>query len=92
MDPLKKYDTRNLPSAGHKKSEHSFRQIGPTYRTNSSGIRQDRRQGDRRTFAEDFLKEHSNSGRNIALMGIAASYGTVPKKPQPSAQSFGFPS
>lgn len=92
MDPLKKYDARNLPLAHQKKSEHSFRQMGSAFITNSSGIKQDGTQADRRTFAEDFLREHSNSGRNIALIGISDSYGTAPKKPQPSAQSFGFPS
>jgi hypothetical protein len=92
MDLLKKYDARNLPSARQKKSEHSFRQIGRAYITNSSGIKQDGTQAGRRTFAEDFLREHSNSGRSIALIGIAATYGTAPKKLQPSAQSFGFPS
>ena len=92
MDPLKKCDARNLPLAGQKKSEHSFRRISPAHITNSSGIKQDGAQADRRTFAEDFLKEHSSSGRSIALIGIAASYGTASKKLQPSAQSFGFPS
>jgi hypothetical protein len=92
MDLLKICDTRNLPSTRQKKSEHSFRQMGQAYITNSSGIKQDGTQADRRTFAEDFLREHSNSGRSIALIGIAASYGTAPKKLQPSAQSFGFPS
>jgi hypothetical protein len=92
MDPLKKCDTRNLPSTRRKKSEHLFRKLGHAYVTNSAGIKQDGTQADRLTFAEDFLREHSNSGRSIALIGIAASYGTVPKKLQPSAQSFGFPS
>lgn len=92
MDTIRKYDARNLTSAHQKKMEHSFRQMGSAFITNSSGTKQDGTQADRRTFAEDFLKEHSNSGRSIALMGIAASYGNAPKKPQPSAQSFGFPS
>jgi 23S rRNA pseudoU1915 N3-methylase RlmH len=92
MDTIRKYDARNLTSAHQKKSEHSFRQMGSAFITNSSGTRQDGTQADRRTFAEDFLKEHSNSGRNITLIGIAGSYGAAPKKMQPSAQSFGFPS
>ena len=92
MDPLTKYDARNLPSAHQKKSEHSFRQMGSAFITNPSGIKQDGTQADRRTFADDFLKEHSNSCWGIALMGIAGGYETAPKKPQPSAQSFGFPS
>jgi len=92
MDFLKKLDARKFLSARQKRSEYSFGQMSPAFITDSSGIKQDGTKADRRTFAEDFLVEHSNSGRSIALIGIAASYGTAPKKPQPSAQSFGFPS
>jgi len=92
MNPLKRYDTRNLPLVRSKKSEYSLRLMTPAYITNSSGIKQDGTRADRRTFAEDFLREHSNSGRPIALIGIATSYGTAPNRLQLSAQSFGFPS
>jgi hypothetical protein len=66
--------------------------MGRVYITRSSGINQDGTQTNRLTFAEDFMMEHSNFGRSIALLGIAARRGTAPKKLQPSAQSFGFPS
>lgn len=92
MDSLKNCGVRDIPPARQKKSEHSFRQTGSAFIASSSGIKQDGTEAARRTFADDFLKEHSNSGRNIALIGISASYGTAQKKPQPSAQSFGFPS
>jgi hypothetical protein len=88
MDLLKKYDARNLPSTSRNKSQHSFRPVGQTDRTNSFGIEPAKRLA----FTEDFMKEHSHSGRSIALIGFAVSYGTAPKEPQPSAQSFGFPS
>jgi len=92
MDALRKCDARNLPSTRRKKIEHSFRQLSQAYITNSAAIKQDGTQTNRRTFAEDFMMEHSNFGQSIALAGIAARHGTVPKKLQPSAQSFGFPS
>jgi len=43
-------------------------------------------------FAEDFLLEHSNFGRHIALIGISAGYGAAAKELQQSTQSYGFPS
>jgi hypothetical protein len=44
------------------------------------------------SFSEDFLLEHSNFGRHIALIGISAGYGAAAKELQQSTQSYGFPS
>jgi len=92
MSLLNKNGTRNLPSASRDKSQHSFRSEGQADRNNSFGIEPDGLGARRLTFTEDFMMEHSRSGRSIALIGIAVSYGTAPKEPQPSAQSIGFPS
>ena len=92
MGILNKNGTRNLPSASRDKCQHLFMSVGQADRTNSSGIKLDGTRANRLTFAEDFMMEHSHSGRSIALIGIAVSYGTAPKESQPSAQSFGFPS
>lgn len=92
MDLLKKCDARNLTPARRKTNPHSFRQVGQANRTNSSGSDSDGASLSRRTFADDFMLEHSHSSLQMTLIGIAASYGSASKEPQPSAQSYGFPS
>jgi hypothetical protein len=62
---------------------------------NSSGEGLEKTQVNRLTFAEDSMLEHCLnrlSGRRIALIGIWGGAETAPKKPQPTPQSFGFPS
>ena len=92
MDSLKNCDVRSFSPAHQKKNVHSFKRMGRVYITKSSGISQDGTQTSHLTFTEDFMMEHSNLGRSIALLGIASSKRSAPKKLQPSAQSFGFPS
>jgi hypothetical protein len=82
MSLLNKDGTRNIPSG---------KPNGLTGRNNSFGIELDGPGTKRLTFAEDFMMEHSHSGRSITLTGIAVSYATTPKEPQSSDQSFGFP-
>jgi hypothetical protein len=91
MSLLNKNGTRNLPSARRDKSQHSFRPEGQADKNNSLGIEPDGAGAKRLTFAEDFMMEHSHSGRSIASIGIAVGYATAPKEPQPPDQSFGFP-
>jgi hypothetical protein len=92
MSILKNYDARARFSVGRSKSQHPCRSAGQPGKVNSSGAGPEKTQVNRLTFAEDFTLEHCRSGRRIAMIGIWGGAETAPKEPQPSTQSFGFPS
>jgi len=92
MDFLQQSDARNRLSSGRNTSQNSFRPASLADRTNSSRIEPDGVRAKRLTFSEDFMLEHSHSGRHIDLDQILASAGTAPREPQQTTQSFGFPS
>jgi len=92
MPLLKQCDARNRLSAGRIKSQHSYRPAEQVDRASSSVVEMDRTRANRLTFAEDFLLEHSHSGRHITVVEISASAGIAPKEAHHSAQHFGFPS
>ena len=92
MGTPKECDARDRLSAGRNQSQYSFRPVGQSDRASFSVTEPDGTGASRLTFAEDFMLEHSNSGRRIALVGSAGSYGAAPKEPQKSTQYYGFPS
>jgi hypothetical protein len=82
-------------SVGRSKSQYPCRSAGQSGMVNSSGEGLEKTQVNRLTFAEGSMLEHCLnrlSGRRIALIGIWGGAETAPKKPQPTPQSFGFPS
>ena len=92
MSILKNYGARARLSVGRDKSQP---QSGRLRNVNSSGPASEKTQVNRLTFAEGSMLEHCLnrlSGRRIALIGIWGGAETAPKKPQPTPQSFGFPS
>jgi hypothetical protein len=92
MSILKNNDERARFSVGRGKSQHPCRSAGQPRKVNSSGKEPEITRVNRLTFAEDFMLEHSRSGRRVAKIGIWGGAETATKEPQPSTQSFGFPS
>jgi hypothetical protein len=92
MSLAKKCDTRDRLSAGRARSQHSFRSTSHSDRVNSTEIETDGARGNRMSFAEDFLLEHTNSSIRIGLIGMAGKSGNPPREQQKSAQCYGFPS
>jgi hypothetical protein len=92
MSILKKYDARARLSVGLGKSQHPCRPSGEAGKISSCGTGPEITQVHQLTFAEDFMLEHCRSGQRVAAIGISASTAAASKEPQPSTQSFGFPS
>jgi len=92
MSILKNYGAKARLSVGRGKSQYPCRSAGQPRKVNSSRTEPETTQVNRLTFAEDFMQEHCRSGRRIALIGIWGGAETAPKEPQPTTQSFGFPS
>jgi len=92
MSLAKKCDTRDRLSAGRSRSQHSFRPASQADSANSSGIELDEATGNRLSFAEDFLLEHTHTSLRIAFRGMAGNSGTSPREQHKSAQCYGFPS
>ena len=92
MSSLKHYGAKARLSVGRGKSQHPCRSAGQPRKVNPSGTEPEQTQVNRLTFAEDYMQEHCRSGRRIAVIGIWGGAEAAPKEPQPSTQSFGFPS
>jgi hypothetical protein len=92
MSILRKYDAKARLSVGRGKSQYLCRSARQPGRVNSSGTEAEKTQANRLTFAEDFMLEHCRSKRRVTVIGIWGGAETAPKEPQPSTQSFGFPS
>jgi hypothetical protein len=91
MNLVKKCDTRTHLSPGRNKTQHTPRRTGQAEKANASAMEPDRIRPIRRTFAEDFMLEHSHPGLQIAAIGISGISGAAPQESQKPTQCFGFP-
>lgn len=92
MSLATKSDKREPLSAGRSRGQHSFRPASVVDRANSSGIVMDGATGNRLSFAEDFMLEHTHSGLLINVIGMAGASASVAREPYKSTQCYGFPS
>lgn len=92
MSLAKTSEKRERLSAGRTRSQHSFRPVNQTDRSNASGIETDGTRPRRLSFAEDFMLEHTNSGLHITVIGMASASPNTAREPHKSTQCYGFPS
>ena len=74
MRLLKKCDVNNRLPASRNKSRPSFRPVGQAHRANPSEMKPHRPWAGRRTFVEDFTREHSLPCLQITSIEISGSF------------------
>ena len=74
MSLLKNGVVEDRLSVNRNKSRHPLKPLGQASKVNSSEIKADGRLVRRRTFVEDFTREHSSPGLHIASIEIAGTF------------------
>lgn len=92
MSLLRNIAADNYPSVGWDQSRKQSRSVRKADRANRSGVKPNGAKTKSPAFAEDFMLEHSSSGKRLPLIVVPATSGAAPQETHQSSVYFGFPS
>jgi hypothetical protein len=90
MVPPTQYDVSNHSPTARNRTRHPFTPASRAVRTGSA-VTKSAASDQPSTFGEDFMLEHSFSGRTVTMIKMASDPSNVHKDLQHSPQAFGFP-